>query len=89
MGVNLQQRVRIHIEYIGRRQQARYPDRTEEDRPDALIRTDENLVEGRPLFSMAHPGNPTVTQTWQDEAREHLVEQMTMMQQAIDLLGRM
>jgi hypothetical protein len=98
MGVDLQQRVRIHIEYIGRRQQARYPER--EDRPDALLtprlpnrdpedvanQMQRTLVDGAPLYSMAHPGNPTVTMTWQDEARQALHEQMTRMQHMLNLL---
>jgi hypothetical protein len=97
IGVGLQQRVHIHIEPIGRRQQARYPDR--EDRPDALIRhrdpgeavmirTTAQGIEQEEvsLFSEAHPGNPTVTQTWQDEARQALQEQMTRMQELFNLL---
>lgn len=100
MGVNLQQQVRIQIETIGRRQRARYPER--EDRPDALIRhrdpgeavmvraTDQGIEqEDVSLFSMAHPGNPTVTQTWQDEAREHLVQEIERRQDLINLLSGM
>ncbi|KKN76775.1 hypothetical protein LCGC14_0367460 [marine sediment metagenome] len=97
MGVDTQQQVRIAIESIGRRQRARYPDRL--DRPDALIRhrdpgeavmtraTEQGIEQEEvALFSSAHPGNPTITMTWQDEARQALQEQMTRMQHMLNLL---
>jgi hypothetical protein len=100
IGVNTQQQVRISIDPIGRRQPARYPDRL--DRPDALIRhrdpgeavrvraTDQGIEQEEvALFSMAHPGNPTVTQTWQEQARLHLVDEIELRQNLINLLTEM
>jgi len=88
IGLNEQQQVRIRIDPIGRRQQARYPDR-EPEREAPPEQLSINRGEGVELFSAAHPGNPTVTQTWRDEAREHLVRDIETMQNMIDLLGRM
>lgn len=98
IGVNTQQHARIIIEAIGRRQQAHYPDR--DPPPDALIRhrdpgeavmirTTEQGIEQEEvsLFSAAHPGNPTVTMTWQDEAREQLVREIERRQDLINLLA--
>jgi hypothetical protein len=97
MGVDLQQRVRIHIEYIGRRQQARYPDR--QPPPDALIRhrdpgeavmirTTEQGIEQEEvaLFSSAHPQG---IERWPDIARRGLQEEMTRLQDMLNLLEGM
>lgn len=102
IGPNTQQQVRIAIEPIGRRQPARYPDRGD-DPPDALLtprlpnrdredvanQMQRTLVDGEPLYSQAHPGNPTITMTWQDEAREHLVREIEQRQALIDMLAGM
>ena len=96
IGGNLQQQVRIHIEPIGRRQHAHYPDREPliDDRvPDAergrvrIRTTDANMVEGGPaLFSSAHPHQPM---SWQDQARRQVQEQMTRLQDMLNLLESM
>lgn len=99
IGLNTQQQVRIAIEPIGRRQPARYPDRGD-DPPDALIRhrgpgeavrtraTPQGIEQEEvALFSSAHPGNPTVTMTWQDEARQQLVREIERRQDLINLLA--
>ena len=106
--VNTQQQVRIHIDPIGRRQPAYYPEResdinvVEGQPPDALIRhrvpgegvrirtTDQGIEQEEVVLSSeAHPGNPTITMTWQDEAREQLVRDIELRQNMIDLLARM
>ncbi len=102
IGMNRQQQVRICIEPIGRQLHARYPERDEAPQPILRARLaqeaqeepeepllDINQVEGRPLFSSVHPGNPTVTMTWQDEARAHIHEQMTRMRHMLNLLESM
>lgn len=84
----MQLQVRIQIQPIGALHPATYPD---EEPPQVTEEPllDINQVEGRPLFSSAHPGNPTVTMTWQDEAREHIHEQMTRMRHMLNLLESM
>ncbi len=69
----------------------------EEEEPDgpeaiprgAQVRISQSEDEGVALFSMAHPGNPRITMTWQDEAREQLVRDIELRQNMIDLLARM
>lgn len=89
IGMNRQQQVRICIEPIGQQRHAIYADRDGpevtrvRDTPiDARIRTGDGVG----LFNAAHPGNPTVTMTWQDEARRHIHEQMTRLQDMLNLL---
>jgi len=97
MGLNRQQQVRIVIEPIGRRQHARYPERDDppliDDRvPDAerglrIRTTDVNMVEGGPaLFSSAHPQG---IETWQLQARRGVQEQMSRLQDMLNLLESM
>ncbi len=95
IGVNLQQQVLIHIEPIGRRQHAHYPDRD----PPPLIRhrdpgeavrirtTDEGIEQEEvALFSSAHPQG---IETWQMQARRGVQEQMTRLQDMLNLLESM
>lgn len=92
---DMQLQVRINIQQIGGLHRATYPDRE----PESVINADSDqpILRARlaeedrevALFSTVHPGNPTVTMTWQDEAREQLVREIEERQNMIDLLARM
>lgn len=92
-----QLQVRINIQQIGALHPAVYPDEeppqpilrarlAQEDQEEPLL--DINQVEGRPLFSSAHPQG-IERRSWQDEAREHIHEQMTRMRHMLNLLESM
>jgi len=87
MGANTQQQVRIFIDPIGRRQRAHYPERDEPE--ESLPELSINRDQGVELFSSAHPGNPTITMTWQDEARQHLAQEIEQRQALINMLAGM
>ena len=90
MPSNTQLPVRIEIIPSGEAQAATYPDR-EEDQPllRASVAEEDDPPEEVALYSQAHPGNPRITMTWQDEAREQLVRDIELRQNMIDLLARM
>lgn len=97
MPSNTQLPVRIEIIPSGEAQAATYPDREpaiSRDRDQPILRArlaaeDDDPPEEVALFSTAHPGNPRITMTWQDEAREQLVRDIELRQNMIDLLARM
>ena len=96
IGMNRQQQVRICIEPIGRQIHARYPER--EDVPQmvrhrdpgeaVMIRTTDRGLEPEDvaLFSSAHPQG---IERWPDMARRGLQEQMTRLQDMLNLLEGM
>lgn len=89
IGVNTQQQVRIHIEPIGRRQHARYPDRGEDTPPTDVVAEDSPVE----IRDRSRPRLPWAEQArergWQDEAREQLVREIELRQNMIDLLAGM
>lgn len=91
-----QLQVRINIQQIGALHPATYPEREplRDDRvPDAerglmRIRTTDQGMEQEEvaLFSQAHPHQPM---SWQDQARRQVQEQMTRLQDMLNLLESM
>ncbi len=96
--MNRQQQVRICIESIGRQLRARYPERDEASQPILRARLAQEAQEEPldhanaheepevALFSSAHPQG---IETWQMQARRGVQEQMSRLQDMLNLLESM